>query len=151
MSLYQAHIKYERDLLSETGQQYSRDHRWHFDGGAVVEASASPHIVPVPFSSPQNVDPEEAFVAAVSSCHMLTFLHVAQTAGFTVSTYQDAATGKMEEIDNKQMAITQIKLSPCITYHGKTPSSEIESEFHDKAHHMCFIAKSCAQIAEPCP
>src|SRR5688572_27389425 len=90
-----ATIRWERKEADFLGGKYSREHSWHFDGGAVVAASASPANVPAPFSNPAHVDPEEAFVAAISSCHMLWFLYLAATAGFQLDRYEDRAAGRM--------------------------------------------------------
>jgi organic hydroperoxide reductase OsmC/OhrA len=139
---YEARITYVRDWEADPGDSYSRDHVWEFDGGARVHASASPHIVPVPQVSPSAVDPEEAFVAAIASCHMLFFLNLAQRAGYPVTRYEDRAVGKMEKLPCGQMAITGVELSPAVTYRGDRPAAAIEARLHEEAHHKCFIANS---------
>lgn len=142
MAKHEAHISWTRDAAAGSGKRYSRAHEWRFDGGAVIPASPSPHIVPEPYSNPAHVDPEEAFVAALSSCHMLFFLQLAQEAGFPVASYEDTAVGTMAEIENGESAITHVRLNPVVSYVDATPPSETESTLHDAAHHKCFIANS---------
>jgi len=103
-----------------TDRRYSRGHVWRFDGGVEVPASSSPHVVPLPYSLAENVDPEEAFVAALSSCHMLFFLHFASDAGLLIDAYVDDASGIMETVDGKTM-ITKATLKPKVTYGGTAP------------------------------
>jgi organic hydroperoxide reductase OsmC/OhrA len=124
--------------------KFSREHSWRFDGGTTVPASASPSVVPAPWSSPAGVDPEEAFVAAVASCHMLTFLYVAQKAGFVVERYEDAAVGRMTKSERGATPwISQVTLRPRIAYAGsKTPTDTEEEHLHHQAHEQCFIAQS---------
>src|SRR5512140_2484256 len=98
--------------------RYTREHRWSFDGGIVVEASASPSVVPAPWSNPLGVDPEEAYVASISSCHMLTFLFVAAKAGFAVATYRDEAVGVMTRTAQGIAWVSRVTLAPKITYAG---------------------------------
>src|SRR5215218_7303805 len=96
MSTYTATIRWSRTGDGDyTKGQYSRAHEWAFDGGAVVPASASPHVVPAPWSDAAGVDPEEAFVASLSSCHMLFFLDFARRGGFVVDSYVDEAEGEL--------------------------------------------------------
>lgn len=120
--------------------QYSRAHEWQFDGGAVVPASSSPSVVPLPFSNPAGVDPEEAFVASLSSCHMLWFLDLARRAGFQATDYVDDAQGVMERVDGK-LQITCVTLSPRVRW-TKAPSRAEEEALHHAAHEECFIANS---------
>lgn len=122
--------------------RYSRAHRWTFDGGAVVPASASPHVVPAPMSDPSGVDPEEALVASVSSCHMLWFLHLARDAGLDVAAYRDAARGTMGRDDRGRMAVTRIVLRPEIDFAGEAPGADTLARLHHEAHEKCFIANS---------
>lgn len=122
--------------------RYSRAHRWAFDGGAVVPASASPHVVPAPMSDPAGVDPEEALVASVSSCHMLWFLHLARDAGLDVAAYRDEAVGTMGRDDRGRMAVTRIVLRPKIDFAGDTPDAGALARLHHEAHEKCFIANS---------
>ena len=123
--------------------RYSREHSWTFDGGATVPASASPSVVPLPYSDPAGVDPEEAYVASLSSCHMLTFLHLAYRQGFEVTAYEDEAVGVMSKNEQGALWISQVTLHPQIQYReGAAPSPEQEERLHDAAHHGCFIASS---------
>jgi organic hydroperoxide reductase OsmC/OhrA len=123
--------------------RFSREHRWTFDGGLTVSASASPSVVPSPWSNPQGVDPEEAFVASISSCHMLTFLFVAAKAGFAVAHYRDEAVGVMTKTPQGVAWVSRVTLSPQITYAGdKQPSAEDIARLHHAAHEGCFIANS---------
>lgn len=124
-------------------RRYSREHTLHFDGGAVIPGSPSPHIVPAPWSNPASVDPEEAFIAAVAACHMLWFLHVACDAGFLIETYDDNAEGLMTKNDHGSLWISQIILRPQITWGGeKQPSPDDITHLHHLAHDQCFIANS---------
>ena len=122
--------------------RYSRAHRWTFDGGAIVPASASPHVVPEPMSDAAGVDPEEALVASVSSCHMLWFLHLARDAGLDVAAYRDEARGTMGKDDRGRMAVTRIVLRPEIEFSGEAPGAEALARLHQEAHEKCFIANS---------
>lgn len=128
--------------MAERGRLYSRDHVWRFDGGASVAASASPEVVPEPGSNPALIDPEEALVAALSSCHMLFFLSIAAANGFAVTDYHDRARGWLETDASGRAAITRIELSPSARYFDAAPTPEQESEWHDRAHARCFIANS---------
>jgi organic hydroperoxide reductase OsmC/OhrA len=123
--------------------RFSREHRWTFDGGVTVNASASPSVVPAPWSNAQGVDPEEAFVASISSCHMLTFLFVAAKAGFAVAHYRDEAIGVMTKTAQGVAWVSRVTLAPRITYAGdKQPSAEELARLHHAAHEGCFIANS---------
>jgi organic hydroperoxide reductase OsmC/OhrA len=122
--------------------KYSREHTWQFDGGLTLPASSSPHVVPTPWSNPANVDPEESFVASVSSCHMLTFLFLASKKGFQIESYDDEAIGTMTKGPNGTPWISLVTLNPKIVYTGKTPSTSEEEELHHHAHEQCFIAQS---------
>lgn len=122
--------------------KYSRAHSWHFDGGVTVPASSSPHVVPVPMSVEANVDPEEAFVASLSSCHMLWFLHLAAEAGVGVLDYNDHAEGVMARNEEKKLAMTQVTLKPQVSFMAPVPSTEKIAELHHVAHEKCFIANS---------
>ncbi len=122
--------------------RYSREHTWAFDGGITVAASSSPSVVPAPWSIAANVDPEEAFVASVSSCHMLTFLYIAAKAGFVVGSYSDRAVGVMAKNERGAMWISRVTLDPKITYLDKQPSQEELAKLHHAAHDGCFIANS---------
>lgn len=122
--------------------KYSRGHRWHFDGGLVVPASPSPGIVPAPWSDPGSVDPEEAFVAALSSCHMLFFLSEAAADGIEVTAYRDAADGVMRKNKDAKIAVTRVTLRPDARYGGTPPTRDTVEALHHRAHDMCFIANS---------
>jgi len=122
--------------------KYSRAHTWRFDGGATVAASSSPHNVPPPYSAAENVDPEEAFVAAIASCHMLFFLHFAAQAGLVVESYADNAAGVLEADQRGRMALTKITLRPQIKFKGDAPSRQDMGALHARAHRFCFLANS---------
>ena len=124
-----------------TDRRYSRGHVWRFDGGVEVPASSSPHIVPLPYSVEANVDPEEAFVAALSSCHMLFFLHFASDSGVVVDSYSDQAVGEMATINGKTM-IPKVTLKPNVTYSGTAPDADLVADLHHRAHEACFLANS---------
>lgn len=143
MSSYAATIHWTRTGPDFLGRRYSREHTWSFDGGLSVPASASPHIVPAPWSNAAGVDPEEAFIASVSSCHLLWFLHVACDAGFIVESYVDDALGVMSGNDNGVPWISRITLRPSITWSGERQPTPAEvSHLHHLAHGQCFIAAS---------
>jgi organic hydroperoxide reductase OsmC/OhrA len=144
LSTYTATIRWSRDGAEGFAKgQYSRAHTWAFDGGAVVPASPSPHIVPAPWNDPKGVDPEEAFVASLSSCHMLTFLAVACKKKFVLDEYADDAVGHMEKNENGKLAITRVELHPKIKFSGeKQPTEQELDEMHHFAHTECFIANS---------
>ena len=143
MSTYTATIRWSAKPGEDSKKgQYSRAHEWAFDGGAVVPAGPSPHIVPQPWGNPAGVDPEEAFVASLSSCHMLFFVDFARRAGFTLDDYVDEAEGVMEKNSAGRMAMTVVTLRPRLTWSGEPPSAEQLAELHHKAHEACFIANS---------
>ena len=144
MSEYFASIHWERGAdESFTDNRYSRGHRWTFDGGAEVMASPSPHIVPEPWSVAEYVDPEEAFVAALSSCHMLFFLSIAAKQNYLVETYHDDAVGIMAKNDDGRMAMTRVTLKPEIQFGGdRVPDRQQLEKLHHRAHEQCFIANS---------
>lgn len=123
--------------------RFSREHTWKFDGGVTVPASASPSVVPTPLSNPANVDPEEAFVASVSSCHMLTYVYLAYRQGFQVDSYEDEAVGSMTKNEKGVPWVSSIVLNPKIVYSGdKSPSPADEEHLHHLAHAQCFISNS---------
>jgi organic hydroperoxide reductase OsmC/OhrA len=143
MDEYTATLEWRRDGAVFTDNRFSRAHRWRFDGGADVPGSASPLVVPPPLSDPAGVDPEEAFVAAIASCHMLWFLALAARAGFVVDHYRDAAVGIMEKIESGKQAITRVTLRPHIGFSGdRQPSPDELQALHHTAHDNCFIANS---------
>lgn len=121
--------------------RYSRGHALSFDGGVDVAASASPHVVGK-WAVEAAVDPEEMLVAALSNCHMLTFLHKARLAGFIVTAYHDEAEGVMEEIAPGRMAVTRVTLRPKATYEGAAPDQAQRDALHHAAHEECYIANS---------
>jgi len=122
--------------------RYSRAHTLAFDGGVTAPGSASPSVVPLPWSDPAGVDPEEMFVAALSSCHMLTFLDLARRAGFRITAYADTAEGVMTKNDHGAHWVSAVTLRPAITYEGPSPDTAAETALHEAAHHACFIANS---------
>lgn len=143
MAEHKAFISWVRKDPHFLKGEYSREHTWRFDGGAVVAASPSPAVVPTPWSNPANVDPEEAFVASVSSCHMLTFLFLASRQGFQVDRYDDEAVGVMTKNEQRVPWISLVTLHPSIVYGGeKLPTAEEEAQLHHRAHEQCFIANS---------
>jgi organic hydroperoxide reductase OsmC/OhrA len=123
--------------------RYPRAHTWQFDGGLSVPASPSPHVVPAPWSDASAIDPEEAYVAALASCHMMTFLHLASRAGFEVLSYEDEAAGTLAKNEQGAYWVSEVVLKPRIVYGGQNPpSTEEEAELHHHAHEQCFIANS---------
>ena len=122
--------------------QYSRAHSWSFDGGLTVPGSASPDIVPAPYSDAAAVDPEEAFVASVASCHMLWFLDLARRAGHVPQSYHDAAVGQMSRSSEGKMWIDRITLNICVVWADDAPDRAAHEALHHAAHEACFIANS---------
>ncbi|MFL6844002.1 MAG: OsmC family protein [Allosphingosinicella sp.] len=141
MADHRATVEWRSDGAFREGR-YSRAHSWRFDGGAVVPASASPHVVAPPMSDPAGIDPEEALVASASSCHMLWFLHLAHDAGLDVAAYRDEASGTMGKDERGRMAITRIVLRPRIEFAGDPPDRATLDRLHHEAHEQCFIANS---------
>ena len=143
MSTYIATVRWSRSGEGDfTKGQYSRAHEWAFDGGHVMKASASPHVVPAPWSDPEGVDPEEAFVASLSSCHMLFFLDFARRDSWTVDSYVDEAEGVMERGEDGKIAITRVTLKPRIEWKDEGPDPAALADLHHRAHQACFIANS---------
>ena len=143
MSVHTAKISWARGDAKFSDNKYSRVHQWSFDGGAVVPASSSPHVVRVPFSDPACVDPEEAFVAAISSCHMLSFLYLASRQGFQVESYSDDAVGVMTKNEKGIPWVSSVSLRPKIAYGGqRLPGPGDTDRLHHEAHEQCFIANS---------
>lgn len=143
MSEYLATIVWNRNGQVFTDDRYSRQHLWRFDGGAEVPASSSPQVVPLPQSLEAAVDPEEAFVASLSSCHMLWFLSIAQRRGWIVDAYQDEAIGLMAKGKHGKMCMTQVTLRPTVRFSGeRLPNAEQFEALHHRAHDLCFIANS---------
>jgi organic hydroperoxide reductase OsmC/OhrA len=143
MSTYTATIRWSRTGDADFAKgRYSRAHEWAFDGGAVVPASASPDNVPPGTADPAGVDPEEAFVASLSSCHMLFFLDFARRAGFVIDNYVDEAEGVLEKNAEGKMAMTRVTLRPHVTWAGDPPDEAAIADLHHRAHEACFIANS---------
>jgi organic hydroperoxide reductase OsmC/OhrA len=142
MSKFTARVVWVRDGQAFVDNRYSRAHRWEFDGGLAVPASSSPLSVREPMSDPSAVDPEEALVAAASSCHMLFFLAIAAQRGFVVERYDDNAIGLMEKNAEGKTALTRITLAPAIAFEGKAPTAEELASMHHTAHDKCYIANS---------
>jgi organic hydroperoxide reductase OsmC/OhrA len=143
MSIYTATIRWTRDRSTDFAKgQYSRAHEWSFDGGLTVPASPSPHVVPAPWNDPSGVDPEEAFVASLASCHMLFFVDFARRAGFVVDSYVDEAEGVLEKRADGKFAMTKVTLRPTIAFSGAAPTAEEIADLHHRSHDACFIANS---------
>ena len=143
MSEYRVEVLWQRDGAVFTDNRYSRGHRWRFDGGIEVPASSSPQVVPPPCSVAAAVDPEEAFVASLSSCHMLWFLSIAARRGFVVDDYRDDAVGLMAKDGKGKLAMTEVTLRPQVRYGGKRfPTADEAAAMHHEAHETCFIASS---------
>lgn len=143
MSHYTATVTWERNGAVFIDGRYSRAHRWQFDGGIAVSASASPQVVPLPFSVEAAVDPEEAFVAALVSCHMLWFLSIAAKRGFVVEDYRDEAVGIMSSNTEGKLAMTEVTLRPRVAFlEEKRPTEAEHKSMHHEAHELCFIANS---------
>lgn len=144
MSRYQATVRWQR-AAAETfsDNRYHRAHHWTFDGGAQVLASSSPQVVPLPLSDAAGVDPEEAFVASLSSCHLLWFLSIAAAAGYVVESYVDAAEGTLARDAQGRLAMTEVVLRPRVAFTpGHAPTREQHDRLHHRAHEECFIASS---------
>ncbi len=140
---YTAEVRWERADAAFTDNRYSRAHTWHFDGGIEVPASSSPHVVRLPFSVEAAVDPEEAFVAALSSCHMLSFLYLVAKHGFRADRYVDAAVGILSMNTAGKLAMTRVTLYPRVTFSGdELPSRADLDALHHQAHEECYIASS---------
>lgn len=143
MSEYKTVIEWNREGAVFTDKRYSRGHRWLFDGGIEVPASSSPSVVPLPLSIAAAVDPEEAFVASLSSCHMLVFLSIAAKGGFVVDSYRDEAVGVLAKDSSGKLAMTRVTLHPQVVFGGdKRPSAEELATMHHESHEQCFIASS---------
>jgi organic hydroperoxide reductase OsmC/OhrA len=152
MSEYTARIEWRRESDTFIDNDYSRAHLWQFDGGATVPASASPHIVPLPHSEPAGVDPEEAFVASLSSCHMLFFLALAVKRRYLVERYVDNPGGVLEADADGRLAMTHVVLRPQVTFGGdEQPGAEQIDRLHHAAHRQCFIANSVRTEIEIAP
>jgi organic hydroperoxide reductase OsmC/OhrA len=152
---YTAAVSWKRGSAEPfTDIKFSRAHTWSFDGGVTVPASSSPLSVRVPFSRADAVDPEEALVAALSSCHMLTFLYFAARQGYVVDSYDDAAVGIMSKNERGKLFVSKVALRPRIVFSGtKQPSTDELNQLHHHAHEECFIANSVLTevTVEPTP
>ncbi|WP_332693178.1 OsmC family protein [Bosea sp. (in: a-proteobacteria)] len=149
MANHGATIEWQRGDQNFLDRRYSRAHRWSFDGGAEVAASSSPHVVREPFSNPANVDPEEAYVAALSSCHMLWFLDLASRRGFRVDRYSDAAEGAMAKNAEGKQWIARVTLRPHVIFGGASAPDDADIEaLHHEAHENCFLANSVRSTIE---
>lgn len=145
MGQFTATVAWQRNGAKFTDNRYSRGHEWHFDGGLTVPASSSPDVVPLPYSVAANIDPEEAFVAALSSCHMLFFLGYAAQKGFVVDSYHDDAIGVLGK-ENGKTLITHVELRPRVVYGDTAPTPEEEADLHHRSHEHCFIANSVRTV-----
>ena len=142
MAAYLADIHWQRGNAAFVDNRYSRAHVWRFDGGVEVPASSSAHLVPLPMSNAAAVDPEEAFVASLASCHMLWFLSLAAARGFCVDCYDDAASGTLAKNAHGRLAMTEVTLRPRVGFAGSAPTRQALDELHHRAHEACFIAAS---------
>lgn len=143
MSIYTAEVSWALGDGDFLANRYSRRHLLRFDGGLEVPGSSSPHVVPLPYSDASALDPEEAFVASLSSCHMLWFLSIAAKRKFCVARYIDAASGIMEKNADGKIAMTVVTLRPEASFSGeRQPTREELDKLHHEAHEACFIANS---------
>jgi organic hydroperoxide reductase OsmC/OhrA len=142
MARHIARVVWQPGAVTHREAAYTRVHEWQFDGGLRVPASASPQRVRTPMSSEAAVDPEEAFVAAIASCHMLWFLDIAQRAGFELARYVDDAVGSMAADAHGRWAFTEVVLRPALEWVGRPPSQEELDALHHRAHEACFLANS---------
>jgi organic hydroperoxide reductase OsmC/OhrA len=143
MSQHTATVSWKNDAPDFMTGRYSRAHEWRFDGGLTVPASSSPAVVRAPLSNPANIDPEEAYVASISSCHLLTYLHLARLAGFAIDSYEDHAVGETVKNERGVPWIASVVLAPKIVYGGdKRPTPEEEERLHHQAHEQCFVSQS---------
>ena len=143
MGTYVATVSWSRGTQVFTDGKYSRGHKWRFDGGIEVPGSSSPHVVRPPLSDEKAVDPEEAFVASLASCHMLFFIDFARRGGFVLDTYEDNAEGVLAKDGEGRMAMTVVTLHPRVVFSGeKRPTKEELDDLHHRSHEACFIANS---------
>jgi organic hydroperoxide reductase OsmC/OhrA len=143
MPEFTATIEWNRQGAAFADKRFSRLHTWHFDGGITLPASASPHVVPAPYSSKDAVDPEEALVASLSACHMLSFLFIAAKQGYCVDSYSDKATGVIEKNSAGKYWVSRVTLKPQIVFSGERKPNDGEfNAMHHTAHEECFIANS---------
>ena len=152
MSEHLATVEWRRGDQPFLDNRYDRAHEWRFDGGAVVRGSSAPSSVPAPLSDPTAVDPEEALVAAVSSCHMLFFLAYVARAGFVVDSYRDEAVGVLGKDERGKVSITAVTLRPAVAFSSeKRPDAAALDDLHHRAHEACYVANSirAAVAVEP--
>ena len=143
MGHHTARVEWQRGDAKFTDNRYSRAHEWSFDGGVRVPASSSPSVVPLPLSNPAAIDPEEAFVAALASCHMLWFLSIAAKRGFVVDRYEDDAVGELAKNDDGRLAMQRVTLRPAVSFRtGAEPSSAELDALHHEAHDACYLSNS---------
>jgi organic hydroperoxide reductase OsmC/OhrA len=142
MSEHRATIRWAHTSGAFLKGQYSREHTWSFDGGMTIPASPSPSAVPKPYCNEASVDPEEAFVASIASCHMLTYLFYAYREGIEVTRYEDDAVGVMTKNEHGVPWVSSVVLKPRIAYAGGRPAPDVEARLHHLAHEQCFIANS---------
>jgi organic hydroperoxide reductase OsmC/OhrA len=143
MANYCAEVIWQRGEQDFLGNRYSRKHLLRFDGGVEVPGSSSPHVVPLPMSDAAAVDPEEAFIASLASCHMLWFLSIAADQQFCVDSYQDAAIGVMTKNSAGKLFISRVTLRPAVEFSGaRQPTREQIEQMHHQAHEECYIANS---------
>lgn len=153
MAQYTAEVIWSRGDQPFSDNKYSRKHLLKFDGGVEVAGSSSPHVVPLPYSDANAVDPEEAFVSSLSSCHMLWFLSIAIKHKFVVDSYHDTAVGVMAKNSAGKFAMTKVTLRPKVVFAGKQPTEQELNHLHHEAHEQCFIATSVLTevTCEPVP
>jgi organic hydroperoxide reductase OsmC/OhrA len=137
MSGHRATVEWRRDG-ADFGERYDRSHQWFFDGGVVVPASSAPNL----YGDPSRVDPEEAFVAAISSCHMMWFLYLAAAAGHIVDGYRDDAVGTMTRAGGGTPWISKVDLHPTVEFASSPPTADEIDALHHESHRRCFIANS---------
>ena len=142
MNRHVASINWQREGQVFTDRRYSRAHSWSFDGGLVVGASSSPHSVRLPFSDPAGIDPEEAMIASLSSCHMLWFLDLAAQAGLVVDSYIDEAEGEMDKTGSGHSWLARVTLKPVTTFSGRRPGQDELEALHHEAHVHCDMART---------
>jgi len=143
MSNYTSTVRWARGDQLFVDNRYSRKHVWQFDGGVEIPASSSPSVIPLPFSCAEAVDPEEAFIASLSSCHMLWFLSIAAKQKYVVDSYEDQAVGVMNKNSKGKFAMTKVTLHPLVLFNGESkPNNEQLAALHHQAHEECYIASS---------
>ena len=138
MSEHRAKISWKKETESFAYDDYNRSHEWTFENGHVVPASSAPKFL----GDPGRVDPEEAFVASVSACHMLTFIAICSRKRITVLSYEDDAVGTLEPRDDKKLWMSRVTLHPSVVFEGESPDDETLARLHDSSHRNCFIANS---------